>query len=110
MTQHTPGPWTIQRLETQRNGYDWQTFAIRSPQNVCLTVVGDVDRFESERIPANASLIAHAPAMREALRMAAGRLEFLHGLSHPNMACGHIDNAEWLEPARAILRAVDGDA
>lgn len=71
-TTHTEAPWTLQELETARNGYqDWRTFAIRSPANVCLAVVGDVDRYESERIPANARLMAAAPNMLAALRRAA---------------------------------------
>jgi hypothetical protein len=58
-TQYTPGPWTLQELETHRNGYgDWKTFAVRSPANVCLAIVGAVDHYESERIPANALLMA----------------------------------------------------
>src|SRR3990167_4209826 len=44
--QHTPGKWTVQPIEIARHGYDWRTFAIRSPANVCLAVVGEVDRYE----------------------------------------------------------------
>lgn len=59
--QATPRPWTLQALEDTHHGYeDWQTFAIRSPANVCLALVGTVDRYESERIPANAAFIVSA--------------------------------------------------
>jgi hypothetical protein len=61
--EHTPGPWVVQRLEDAHHGYHWPTFTVRSPQNVCLAVVGDVDRYESERIPANARLMAAAPSL-----------------------------------------------
>ena len=67
--KHTPGPWTVQTLSESWHDYsDWKTFAVRSPRNVCLAVVGDVDRFESERIPANAQLISAAPDMLAALQ------------------------------------------
>lgn len=60
-TRHTPTPWTLQAVETAHNGYsDWPTFAIRSPANVCLAIVGEVDRYQSERINANARLIVTA--------------------------------------------------
>ena len=67
-TTHTPGPWTVQGLETNRNGYDWPTFAVRSPENHCLAVVGEVDRATSEKNTANAHLIAAAPEMLALLR------------------------------------------
>ncbi len=67
---HTPGPWTVQSLETAHNDYcDWPTFAVRSAKtNVCLATVGKVDHYESERNEANARLIAAAPDMLEALQ------------------------------------------
>jgi hypothetical protein len=65
---HTPGPWSIQQIHDAKNGYaDWQTFAIRGPENVCLAMVGEVDHYKSERIPHNARLIAAAPELLEAL-------------------------------------------
>jgi hypothetical protein len=68
-SQHTPGPWTLQHLEDNHGGYpDWSIFCIRSPKNNLLAEVGLVDRFESERIPANARLIAAAPELLEALQ------------------------------------------
>lgn len=67
--QHTKGPWTVQKVETAKHGYtDWDTYAVRSPQNVCVATVGDVDRFESERIPANVRLMAAAPELLAALQ------------------------------------------
>jgi hypothetical protein len=75
-TGYTPGPWTLQDLGTPYGGYiDWQTFAVRSPANVCLAVVGTVDRYESERIPANARLMAAAPDLLEALDVALLHIE-----------------------------------
>lgn len=69
MSQHTVGPWTVQQLESEHHGYTgWPVYAIRSKENICLAIVGDVDRYESERIPANARLIAAAPELLAALR------------------------------------------
>jgi len=69
--KHTPGPWTLQTIEERHNDYnDWQTFAVRCSRNHCLAVVGEVDRYESERIPANARLIASAPDLIEACQTA----------------------------------------
>lgn len=65
---HTPGPWALQSLGGGYRGYDdWCPWCVRSPQNVHLATVGGVDRFESERIEANARLIAAAPELLEAL-------------------------------------------
>jgi len=48
MTQHTPGPWTVQHLTKGLGGHrgysDWQVYVIRSRQNVALAEVGHIDR------------------------------------------------------------------
>ena len=50
--------WTIQNLETNHNGYDWPTFAIRSqPGNHCLAVVGEMDNATAPFNAANADAI-----------------------------------------------------
>lgn len=68
---HTRGPWAVQELDKGHNGYPgWNTFAIRSPQNVCLAVVGDVDRYHEGDHAANANLIALAPELLDALLLA----------------------------------------
>lgn len=69
MGNHTPGPWAVQRLEESHNGYTgWKTFTIRSKQNVCLSVVGEVDHYHEQDHEANALLIAAAPDLLDALR------------------------------------------
>lgn len=79
-TQHTPGKWTLQQLETARNGYEgWKTFAIRSPQNVCLAVVGEVDHYHEADHEANARLIAASPMLLEALKLCQVRVFMLEG-------------------------------
>lgn len=70
MGTHTPGPWTKQTIETRRHGYDWETFAVRSPQNVCIASVGDVDRYHAKDNANNASLIAAAPDLLAACEAA----------------------------------------
>jgi len=101
MTQHTPGPWTVQHLTKGLGGHrgyaDWQVYVIRSRQNVALAEVGHIDRYESERIPANARLIAQAPAM----------WEVLHDLTALYAASPGCD-PHFVIKARAVLAACDG--
>jgi len=67
-TQHTPGPWKVEQLETNHNGYDWPTYTVRScKENYCLAVVGGVDRATSQSNKATARLIAAAPELLTAL-------------------------------------------
>lgn len=101
-TKHTPGPWEIQQLETNRNGYDWPTFAVRSPQNVCLAVVGDVDRHHAEQHPANARLIAAAPDLLAAL------IELRD--SYPWSANRTVGGELWSQVNAAIAKAEGGAA
>jgi len=65
-TTHTNGPYKLQLLEEKHNGYEWKTYCIRSAKtNVCLAVVGAVDRYESERITKTALLMSKAPELLE---------------------------------------------
>jgi hypothetical protein len=65
----TQGNWTVQSLETAKNGYaDWNTYCIRAANNCHLATVGNVDRFFEENALDNARLIAAAPDLLEALR------------------------------------------
>jgi hypothetical protein len=69
---YTKGKWTAKKLEQNHHDYDnWQTFTIRADDNVCLAVVGEVDRSHSEDNKANARLIAAAPELLEACEWAA---------------------------------------
>jgi hypothetical protein len=67
----SPAPYSVQLLETAHNGYpDWKTFAVRSAQNVCLAVVGQVDRHDEEKYGDVARLFAAAPELLAALEFA----------------------------------------
>jgi hypothetical protein len=69
---HTKGPWKAEELDTARNGFkNWKTFTVRSPQNVCLATVGDVDRYHESDHADNSRLIAAAPELLEACKWAA---------------------------------------
>jgi len=69
-TTHTPGPWEIQDLGTKPGYPDWHTFAIRdSTSNVCLAVVGNLDRYFEKNNKDNARLIAAAPELLEAAEL-----------------------------------------
>ena len=101
MRLHTPGPWIVQQIAEGWHGYnDWRTFAIRSPQNVCLAVVGEVDRFECERISANAHLMAAAPEMFKALKAIL--------FDHDNHLTAFRRSIK-IEQARAIIAKLEGE-
>ena len=77
---HTQGPWEVECVETEHHGYPgWNTYTIRSPQNVCLAVVGEVDHYHQNDHTANARLIASAPDMLNILKDAALMLGTLTG-------------------------------
>jgi hypothetical protein len=86
-----PGPWAVQELETSHHGYaGWHTYAVRSSQNVCLAVVGEVDRFEEERIEANANEIADyldITADSSLDRNYDGVLDSCQCAEHPEVCC-----------------------
>jgi hypothetical protein len=63
MNDPTPGPWTVQPLEAVHHGHKWPTFAVRSPDFICLAVVGDRYRYEADHNEANAHLMAAAPTL-----------------------------------------------
>ncbi len=64
--KHTKGPWITEKIEGHYRGYaNWETFDIRSTANVCLAVVGEVDRYHEEDHEGNARLMAAAPAYHE---------------------------------------------
>lgn len=69
MTNFTKGEWTIQSLPHDydfRKGY---AYCIRDKRNCALAEVGHIDAiFDGEETEANASLIAAAPDMYEALK------------------------------------------
>lgn len=91
---HSAGPWTLQQLETEHHGYEnWPTYAVRSRKNVCLAIVGDVDRYESERIPANARLIAASPMLYALVRA--------HALAYPN--------DEYADRIATVISEIEGE-
>jgi len=66
--QHTSGPWKVEQIATNRHGYEWPVYTVRScRENQCLAVVGEVDRATSPDNEANARLIAAAPDLLAAL-------------------------------------------
>ena len=70
MSNHTKGTWEVQSIETNHSGYDdWPVFAVRSPRNHCLAIIGRVDRATSGDNEANAYLIAAAPDLLRACEL-----------------------------------------
>jgi hypothetical protein len=82
----TPTPWTLQTLEHNHNGYTWPTFAVRSPENYCLAIVGDVERAAADQNEANARFIVTAVNSHDALVTALKNLcAVAHAFEgHPN--------------------------
>ena len=73
---YTKGEWTIQELPHDFDFRSGKAYAIRDNRNCCLATVGDVDAiFDGEESQANARLIAAAPDMYEALRIAIRALQ-----------------------------------
>ena len=70
MSKHTvsPGPWEKQLIATDYKGYEgWDVYAVRSRHgNLCLAVVGEVDRATDKVNSGNASLMVAAPELLEA--------------------------------------------
>lgn len=59
----------VQSLVKGWHGYeDWETFAVRSDSNLCLAVVGDVDRATADQNKANAHLFAASPDLLKACK------------------------------------------
>ncbi len=64
------GGFEVQPLETSRhNCKGWDTFAIRAGNNICLAVVGEVDRYYEEEYGEIAKLFAAAPDLLKALKV-----------------------------------------
>lgn len=66
------GPYVLQQIDTAHHGYEgWETFTIRSsPGNVCLAVVGEVDRFHDSKYCDTARLMAASPDLYAACNAA----------------------------------------
>lgn len=73
MTQHTPGPWTVQNLEPSTIGHDWVDGPNRRRIAVCSEIVGSgphgyCQLVDTDEIAANARLISAAPDLLDALK------------------------------------------
>ena len=90
MSQHTPGPWTVEDMTQQGDA----ALTVRSSNGLVADLVYTDRRAVETR--ANARLIAQAPAMLDFITYLAGGVN-------------HFDRHEISEKARAILRAVEGD-
>jgi hypothetical protein len=90
------GPWTVQDLGPARGDLypEWRTFAVRSAENICLAVVGNVDRYHEDKYEATARLMAASPDLLAALR------RFLR-------ATDEVDQVGARMNARALLSRLD---
>ena len=68
MKNKSTGIWMLQLLETNHNGYPWETFTIRTTkENYCLATVGDIDRATAPQNKQNAQKMVAAPELLSAL-------------------------------------------
>ena len=101
---HTKGPWKVECVETEHHGYPgWNTYTIRSPQNVCLAVVGEVDRYHQNDHTANARLIAAAPDLLAACEGCLGYFEYM-----ASQGSDYTPDAAWLKPLRDAIAKSKG--
>jgi len=105
MSEATPGPWAIQELADNWHGYDgWKTFCVRSPRNVHLATVGDVDRFHQDDHEANARLIAAAPDLLFVARLVA------EGYNDWPESHGSLPSDDTIRLLRAAIAKAEGQA
>lgn len=89
----TPGPWKIQDLGEKPGYPDWHTYAIRDAKtNVCLAIVGNVDRYFEKTNEINAHLMNASPELADACQAIAdlangqGRMNMLEVAGMANAA------------------------
>lgn len=90
MTQHTPGPW--EAVKSNRNQFAWDVIGALGMVPT-IARLGLVDPHE-EAVKANARLIAAAPELLEALKLAADQLDEVVDMNNP---------ANWLDNSKATL-------
>jgi hypothetical protein len=104
--KHTPGPWKY-HTESHRN-------LVAGPDRLFVADVWTNDRLDAERM-ANARLIAAAPELLAALRVALSwvELDTPNGVQHPFPAWALRDNgeadAQWIaDRVRAAIAKAEG--
>jgi len=111
-TKHTPGPWAVQGLGPVRPEYpDWNHYAIRSPENICLAVVHEVDRYGADRALPDARLIAAAPELLKACKAVSEWHQ--HSVGCPASEIGAIGDSGCdcgLAAVRAAIAKAEGGA
>lgn len=105
-------PFQIQQLHEQFHGYpDWPVYAVRDASNLCLAVVGAVDRATDQFNQGNATLFALAPEMAAALK-AVGAVLNMSDETHPDFEDSNADCIQelWYHEAeiRILLAKIDG--
>ena len=101
MSEHTPGPWKVQKYRN-RPSSPWLTYVVGESEQVAHVLpTGDGiggERWGEETCEANAQLIAAAPDLLESLR---AMLEAIDTMDNLDEVVGD------LIPKRAYLRAWD---
>jgi hypothetical protein len=87
------GKWIMQDADTKHNGYEgWDTYAIRDAKtNVCLALVGEIDRYHAQEYRDIAQAISAVPDMIEALQNLISYLE--SNYDHNEIAMQECDKA-----------------
>jgi len=98
--------WEIQVLETCKSGYEnWNTYCIRSGNNVHIATVGDVDRFFEKDTLIHALLIAAAPDLLEACKEALRSFRLIYDTVDDNKELASLDCWPLTELRVAIAKA-----
>lgn len=75
MFNYSKPPWKIEVVYVDFHGYEnWETFSVRSKENYCLAIVGEVDRATESVNLENAVLMGNAAEMFDTLRKAEAAL------------------------------------
>ncbi len=107
ITKHTP--WKAVKLLGNWHGYsDWSTYTIRDSRNICLAVVGEVDRAACKDSGAVADILAAAPDLLKALKVITVR--YL-ALAHSGDAgFWDVENETEVVQARAAISKAKGES
>jgi hypothetical protein len=99
--------WSIQELETKKQGYEnWNTYCIRAENNVHIASVGHVDRFFEEDTLAHAKLISAAPDLLEAC-MGLANITSIDPNDYPDMGAYRQTRAKLDKAIKAIAKATE---
>jgi hypothetical protein len=112
MLKRSVGPFVKQVVNTSYHGYDgWDVYAIRSkPGNLCLAVVGEVDRATDTVNAGNAALFTASSDMLSILERLIEKIERANLIGYRNLKSEDIGELYALtNESRTIIAAAKGE-